>query len=159
MIACNPQPEADSLLTQAQEIIEIYPDSAIHLIDSIFYPEKSLSHKRYMEFLVTQVQAKYKIYLPVAVDTLIFEAKTYFEKKNKNPDQTALAYFYSGCVYREQQHFDQAMQHYKKAEQLTSQTGNINLMGYKLDTKLKSEQSKVKISSMFSFIGEIIKNT
>lgn len=129
MIACNPQPESDSLLTQAQEVIEIYPDSAMQLIDSIFYPEKSLSHKRYMEFLITQVQAKYKTYRPVAEDTLIFQAKAYFEKKDKSLDQTALAYFYSGCVYREQQYFDQAMQHYKKAKQLASQSGNINLMG------------------------------
>lgn len=127
--ACNPQPEANSLLTHAQEIIEDHPDSAMQLIDSIFYPEKSLSHKRYMEFLVTQVQAKHKTYRPVAEDTLIFEAKAYFEKKNKDPDQTARAYFYSGCVYREQQHNDHAMQHYKKAEQLASQTDNANLMG------------------------------
>ena len=127
--ACNPQPEANSLLTHAQKVIEDHPDSAMQLIDSIFYPEKSLSHKRYMEFLVTQVQAKHKTYRPVAEDTLIFVARDYFEKKNKDPDQTALAYFYSGCVYREQQHNNQAMQHYKKAEQLASQTDNANLMG------------------------------
>ena len=127
--ACNPQPEANSLLTHAQKVIEDHPDSAMQLIDSIFYPEKSLSHKRYMEFLVTQVQAKHKTYRPVAEDTLIFVARDYFEKKNKDPDQTALAYFYSGCVYREQQHNNQAMQHYKKAEQLASQTDNAKLMG------------------------------
>lgn len=124
MYACNPQPEAYSLLTQSRQVIESYPDSAMHLIDSIFYPKKSLSHRRYMEFLITQVQAKHKNYRPVAEDTLIFEAKAYFEKKNKDPEQTALAYFYSGCVYCEQQKYDQAMQHYKKAQQLASQIGN-----------------------------------
>ncbi len=129
IIACNPQSEADSLLTKAQEVVENHPDSAMQLIDSIFYPEKSLSNKRYMEFLVTQVQAKHKTYRPILTDTLIFEARNYFEKKNKYPDQTALAYFYSGCVYREQQQYDKAMQHYKKAENFASQTGNINLRG------------------------------
>ena len=117
MIACNPQPEADSLLTRAREVIENHPDSAMHLIDSIFYPERSLNRGQYMEFLVTQVKAKHKTYRSVAEDTLIFKAKAYFEKKNKDPDQTARAYFYSGCVYRERQQYDQAMQHYKKAGQ------------------------------------------
>lgn len=55
-----------------------------------------------MEFLVTQVQAKHKTYRPISTDTLIFEARDYFEKKNKYPYQTAMAYFYSGCVYGEQ---------------------------------------------------------
>ena len=129
MIACNPQPEADSLLTRAREVIENHPDSAMHLIDSIFYPERSLNRGQYMEFLVTQVQAKYKTHRPVAEDTLVFEARDYFERKNNDPDQTALAYFYGGCVYREQQQHDEAMRHYKKTEQLASQTGNTDLRG------------------------------
>lgn len=65
----------------------------------------------------------------MAEDTLIFKAKAYFEKKNKDPDQTARAYFYSGCVLRERQQHDEAMRHYKKTEQLASQTGNTDLMG------------------------------
>lgn len=132
IVGCNPQPAADSLLTQAQKVVDTYPDSAMNLIDSIFYPEKSLSRKRYMSFLVTQVQTKFKTYRPVVEDTLIFKARDYFENSNEDYDQTALAYFYSGCVYREQQHFNEAMQHYKKAEKLASQTDNISLMGLAL---------------------------
>ena len=126
---CNPQPEAKQLLRQAGRLVDAHPDSAMHLIDSIFYPERSLNRGQYMEFLVTQVQAKHKTYRPVAEDTLIFKAKAYFEKKNKDPDQTARAYFYSGCVLRERQQHDVAMRHYKKTEQLASQTGNTDLMG------------------------------
>lgn len=127
IVGCNPQPESKQLLQQAQQLVDTHPDSAMHLIDSIFYPDASLNRKSYMEFLVTQVQAKYKTYRPVAEDTLIFIAKDYFTKHNNDPSQTALAWFYSGCVYREQQRFDQTMQHYKEAEQYASKTENADL--------------------------------
>ncbi|MDD2511760.1 MAG: hypothetical protein PHS71_00715, partial [Proteiniphilum sp.] len=76
--ACNPQPEASSLLEEAGHLVERHPDSAMLLIDSIFYPEKSFNHAYYMRFLVTQVQAKYKTYRPIHEDTLIFRARDFF---------------------------------------------------------------------------------
>lgn len=76
--AFNPQPEATEVLKQAERLVEKYPDSAMQLIDSVFYPEKSLSREHYMRFLVTQVQAKYKTHRPVHEDTLIFKARDYF---------------------------------------------------------------------------------
>ena len=57
-----PQPEASSLLEEAGQLVEKHPDSAMLLIDFIFYPEKSLNHEYYMRFLVTQVQEKYKVF-------------------------------------------------------------------------------------------------
>jgi tetratricopeptide (TPR) repeat protein len=127
--ACNPQPEASSLLEEAEHLVERHPDSAMLLIDSIFYPEKSLNHECYMRFLVTQVQAKYKTYRPIHEDTLIFRARDYFSARNKYPRTTALAWFYSGCVYRELKEYEKAMQQYKEAEKYALQTGDPNLKG------------------------------
>ena len=129
VISCNPQPEADRLLRLAQEMVETDPDSAMNLIDSIYYPENSLSHKRYMEFLVTRTQAKYKTYQPIDEDTIVFKARDYFEKRSNNPERTALAWFYSGCVYREQEKYTDAMHHYKEAERYSLLTENIVLKG------------------------------
>ena len=127
--ACNPQPEASGLLEEAGQLVERHPDSAMLLIDSIFYPEKSLNHEYYMRFLVTQVQAKYKTYRPIHEDTLIFRARDYFSARNKYPRTTALAWFYSGCVYRERKQYEQAMEHYKEAEKFAMQTGDADLKG------------------------------
>ena len=113
--ACNPQPEASSLREEAEHLVEKHPDSAMLLIDSIFYPEKSLNHEYYMRFLVMQVQEKYKTYRPIHEDTLIFHARDYFSARNKDPRTTALAWFYSGCVYRERKEYEKAMQQYKEA--------------------------------------------
>lgn len=128
-VACNPQPEAPLLLQQAGGLIECCPDSAILLIDSISYPEKSLRKKEYMQYHIIRVQARYKNFCPIAEDTLIFAARDYFTKQNKNPKQIALAYFYSGCVYRERRDTEWAMQHYKSAEHYADKTTDVDLKG------------------------------
>jgi tetratricopeptide (TPR) repeat protein len=125
----NPQPEASKLLEQAERLIENSPDSAMRLVDSLFYPEKSLSRKHYMRFLVTQVQAKYKTCRPIHEDTLIFRARDYFSVRNKDLRITALAWFYSGCVYRERKEYGEAMQHYSTAGNYAVKTGDTGLQG------------------------------
>ena len=125
----NPQPEAPALLEQAEALMENRPDSAMRLVDSIFYPEKSLRKPQYMQYLVTRVRARYKNYRPVAEDTLVFKATDYFVSKGKDPRRITLAYFYSGCVHRERKEYDKAMQHYKEAEHHAAQTGDADLQG------------------------------
>ena len=72
--AChNPQPEADNLLLQAEQLMDEHPDSALLLIDSIFYPEKSLNKEDYMRYSVSRVRARYKNWLPIYEHTLIFK--------------------------------------------------------------------------------------
>ena len=128
--ACNnPQPEAYKLLNNATRLVEVYPDSAMIFIDSIFYPEKSLNRENYMRFLVVHVQAKYKTYRPIQEDTLIFKASEYFSNKKNDSYQTAIAYFYSGCVYREQKEYKKAIQQYTEAQKYALQTNDMKLNG------------------------------
>ena len=129
LVACNLQPEAPELLEQAQLLMEDHPDSALLLIDSIFYPEKSLSKHDYMYYQVAKVQAKYKTYRPVKDDTLIFEARRYFAKHNKDLEKTTLAHFYSGAVYRDKSDYDKAMQAYKDAATTAQKTNDPDLKG------------------------------
>ena len=129
LVACNPQPKAPELLQQAQLLMEDNPDSALLLIDSIFYPEKSLNKQDYMYYQVAKVQAKYKTYRPVKDDTLIFEARRYFAKHNKDLEKTTLAHFYSGAVYREQNDNKKAMQAYKDAATTAKKTNDPDLKG------------------------------
>lgn len=111
----NPQPEASQLLARAITLVDENPDSALRLIDSIFYPEEMPKYK-YMEYLVRRVQVNYKTYNTISTDTLIFKARDYFRKfEDKDWKQSFLAAFYSGCVYREQQRYDAAIKLYKDA--------------------------------------------
>ncbi|WP_352421297.1 tetratricopeptide repeat protein [Proteiniphilum sp.] len=124
----NPQPEASRLLADAGRLIESNPDSAMQLIDSLFYPEESFLHKDYMRYLVLRVQARYKTHRPVAEDTLVFQARDYFSGREE-PRQAALAWFYSGCVYRERKEYENAVQQYKEAGKHARQTGDADLQG------------------------------
>jgi tetratricopeptide (TPR) repeat protein len=130
LFACNPQREASDLLRQARKIIDTQPDEALRLIDSIFSPERSLSSRDYMSYLIARVQARYKNHLPIDNDTLIFNAKRYFTKHNTDPQQTALAHFYSGVVYLEMRDSKNAMLHYKQAADYSANTQDINLQGF-----------------------------
>ena len=125
----NPQPEAITLLKAAEQLADTRPDSAMQLIDSIFYPDKSFNKRDYMRYWVTRVQVRYKNYLPVDEDTLIFKARDYFTKHSNDPVKTTLAYFYSGCVYREQGNKEQTMKHYKDAETYAVKTSDVDLQG------------------------------
>lgn len=128
-VACNPQSESTKLLEEAQRLVEVYPDSAMLLIDSIFYPEKSLNNDNYMRYLVARTQAKYKTHRSIEEDTLIFKARDYFSSKEKEPRMASLAWFCSGCLYREINDIENAMQHYKEAEAYAANTTDLALQG------------------------------
>lgn len=125
----DPQPEAKKLLSQAEIFMEDHPDSAMLLIDSIFYPEKSLNHENYMRFLVLQVQAKYMNNRPIVEDTSIFRARDYYSVGKKEPLITTLAWFYSGCVHRKRREYEEAMDHFQTAAQYAVKMNDFNLQG------------------------------
>lgn len=114
-VSCARRDEALRLLEKAQSLIESAPDSALMYLDSTFLPEKFLSKENYMEYLVTNVQAKYKNFKDIKDDTLIFEAKRYFIGKAHDPKLIAYSYLYSGCVYDERQDYGKALNEYNYA--------------------------------------------
>ena len=122
LLSCSHHQNAEMFLEKAQTIMETSPDSAIMYLDSILIPEKFLKKDRYMEYLVTKVQAKYKNYDNIKYDTNIFETKKYFDKKAQSSKLTAhsrkyqmYAHLYSACVYDERGEYENAMSDYKTA--------------------------------------------
>lgn len=122
LLSCSHHQNAEMFLEKAQAVMETSPDSAIMYLDSILIPEKFLKKDRYMEYLVTKVQAKYKNYDNIKYDTNIFETKKYFDKKAQSSKLTAhsrkyqmYAHLYSACVYDERGEYENAMSDYKTA--------------------------------------------
>ena len=125
VVSCTHRNEASRLFEKAQACIESAPDSALMYLDSIFLAEKFLSKENYMEYIITNVQAKHKNYKDIKDDTLIFEAKRYFSgKENRqrlfhskahNSKLIAYSYLYSGCVYDERQDYGKAINEYNHA--------------------------------------------
>ena len=122
LFSCSRHNDAERFLTQAQAVMEASPDSAAMYLDSILMPEKFLKKDKYMEYLVTKVQAKYKNYDNIKEDTNIFQTKAYFNKKVQKPIANSqslkyqmYSYLYSGCVYDERGEYENAMKDYKTA--------------------------------------------
>ena len=126
--ACNRQSEAFRLLREAQVGMETSPEEAMNKIDSIFYPQTNLSKEQYMQYLVTQVQARHKTYRSLKNDTLVFVARDYFIRRKKFR-QAALACFYSGCVYKERNDFEPAVRQYELAREYALKTDEAALQG------------------------------
>lgn len=60
LVACNPsQREAKQLLRQAESVLETYPDSALHLIDSAMHMEVYFTEAQRMEMALLQARAIY----------------------------------------------------------------------------------------------------
>ena len=115
LLSCSRHNDAERLLEKAQAVMETSPDTAAMYLDSILIPEKFLKKDRYMEYLVTNVQAKYKNYDDIKDDTNIFETKAYFDKKTRGSKYKMYSYLYSGCVYDERGEYENAMKDYKTA--------------------------------------------
>jgi len=116
-------------LARAQQLLEQeYGDSAANALDSIYLP-RDMGREYYMQYLVTRVQAKYKAYRDVKNDTAVMEAVRYYEKKNKNPEQIALANYSAGCVMKERGENKRAIPYFKKAVNAATLTKNFKLQG------------------------------
>ena len=116
LLGCTPQPEAARLLERANQLLDKeQADSALKLIDSIYYPEKSFNKEQYMQYLVSRVRARYKTMHDITADSSVFTAWNYYRKKADNPKWTALAAFYSGCVYAEQKNLNKTMHAYTES--------------------------------------------
>ena len=115
LLSCSRHNDAERLLEKAQAVMETSPDTAAMYLDSILMPEKFLKKEKYMEYLVTKVQAKYKNYDNIKEDTNIFITKTYFDKTRKNSQMNMYSHLYSACVYDEKGEYENAMKDYKTA--------------------------------------------
>ena len=80
--SCNRNQEKVSLIfDEVENIVEQYPDSALILLKSIQNPYE-LSKCQHAKYVLLSVQAKDKAYEDIASDTLIFQVKKHFQKKN-----------------------------------------------------------------------------
>jgi tetratricopeptide (TPR) repeat protein len=126
--ACSRQTgDVEKIFNEVETILEQQPDSALNLLYSIVSPN-NLNESRLNKYNLLLVQAKDKTYKDISRDTLIFQVKDYYERKNDIENLT-LASLYCGRVYQEQKDYKKAMEAYLKAETLSKEMANHNLKG------------------------------
>ena len=115
LVACNPsQREAKQLLRQAESVLETYPESALHLIDSAMHKEVYFTEAQRMEMALLQGRAIYgddrdatdptksngnilfdKVMNHTYTSPDLDRAPSYFAQKGQ-PQKAALAALYKG---------------------------------------------------------------
>ena len=117
MTGCDSrQSEFSALLDKAERYIDTRPDSAMVLIDSLFYFEGKSRREESMRYLVLRAQTLHENHFSLTADTLVFDAADYYSRHDKNRRLTAPAYLYSGYTCHELGDYDRAEDYFRKAE-------------------------------------------
>lgn len=119
--------DTTEILVKLEESVEKKPDSVLSILDSIIDPY-ILKEEDHNKFLLLQIQAKDKSYKNISSDTLLFQVKDYYLKKN-DIDNTALASYYCGRILQEQNEDKRAIKEYQTAEKYAEDTKNNTLKG------------------------------
>ena len=104
------------LLLSADSLMEIYPDSALSILESISSPQKLPRADRALYALLL-TQARHKNYIALGDDSLIKMAVEYYGDKKKSA-RAAKAHYYWGATYLEKGYTSFAVDEYLTAIRL-----------------------------------------
>lgn len=124
--SCREKESLPAQLEQAEKMMNLHPDSALHLLKEIPSPEK-LSKGNYAVWCLSVTEAEDKNYIQHTSDTLITRALAYFEKQ-KDPVQKGKALFYAGQVYAEMEQPEKAVSFYLKAKKTVETSTDYTLL-------------------------------
>lgn len=114
--SCSSPSVKNPLLLCADSLMEIYPDSALSILESITYPQKMPRADRALYALLL-TQARHKNYIALEDDSLIKSAADYYGDKKKSL-RAAKAHYYWGATYREMGYTSFAVEEYLTAIRL-----------------------------------------
>ena len=91
---------ADSLIAEAQQLLNTKPDSALVVLDSIRGNKTDWPRSQQMRYELVYAQAQNKAYVNYTTDSIALELVDYYERHG-NANQKMLAYYILGCEYRD----------------------------------------------------------
>lgn len=154
--ACTSRTDYNTLLVRADSLMQLHPDSALHLLEEI--PVDQLCTEgdtAYYALLLTQ--ARDKNYIVQTDDSLIRYAIAHYEQM-QNMKMQARAYYYAGCVYRDSRKTEDAIKQFLVAESIAGKVKDYRLlsliynnMGYLYYAQDLNEQA----DSVYNLAGQI----
>lgn len=117
LTGCTSRSAYPSILQQAERCMNIRPDSALRLLQSVtdsicIYPKETQ-----MYWLLLTIQAKDKLYITHTSDSLINHIVKFYEKYNDDA-KLMKAYYYQGRVYRDMNDAPKALKAFQHAKEL-----------------------------------------
>lgn len=113
-IACQ-QDKKDTVLRQAEESIEVCPDSAIQILEKMDGIAFDFDYQ-YAKYALLWTQARHKCHLPLGNDSLINVAVDYYTQHEER-HYAAKALLYKGLVHKERKEVEKAAEAFALSEQ------------------------------------------
>jgi len=125
-ISCQKDHVTDTYLLEAENLIQIAPDSAYSLLIKID-TTADFNRAQRAEWNLLFTQAMDKAYMEHTTDSLIREATTYYEQQ-KNLNRLMLSYYTMGRVYQELGDSPRAQEYYFKALDVGKNVNDLPLL-------------------------------
>jgi tetratricopeptide (TPR) repeat protein len=119
--------ENNRLIRQAELLAELNPNNALLLLDSMNTALFSNAEKA--AYTILRIQAKDNAGLDLSTDIEIFQARDYFIRNGKNPEQVALACLFAGKVVDAKDNIAVKINYYREALDFAKKTNNEMLQG------------------------------
>lgn len=127
--SCQTTPDNVVLaLSQVEDCMDAYPDSALNLLKRIPHPEY-LHGKARADYALLMTQAMDKNYIKPTSDSLISLAVEYYGSHDNNLVAKGKAYFYYGKVVNELKRYEDAMKYYLLSKKIFEGSKEYKMMG------------------------------
>ena len=112
--SCNTSVPYPTTMQQAEECMNIHPDSALTLLQGMEDNIKDYPEEVQMYWHLLTIQAKDKQYITHTSDSLINQIVQYYEEYG-DENKLMMAYYYQGSVYRDMNDVPKALKAFQKA--------------------------------------------
>ena len=112
--ACGPDKHAESIITEAEQLLNSKPDSALVVLEEIRDSKADWPRSQQMRYELVYAQAQNKAYVNYTTDSTALELVDYYERHG-NANQKMLAYYILGCEYRDLGSAPKALEAYRDA--------------------------------------------
>ena len=91
---------ADSVIAEAQQLLNTKPDSALVVLDSIRGNKTDWPRSQQMRYELVYAQAQNKAYVNFTTDSIVLSLVDYYERHG-NVNEQMMANYMAGCAYRD----------------------------------------------------------
>ena len=98
--ACGPDKHAESIITEAEQLLNSKPDSALVVLDSIRGNKTDWPRSQQMRYELVYAQAQNKAYVNFTTDSIVLSLVDYYNRHG-NANEQMMANYMAGCAYRD----------------------------------------------------------
>ena len=98
--ACGPDKHAESIITEAEQLLNSKPDSALVVLEEIRDSKADWPRSQQMRYELVYAQAQNKAFVNFTTDSIVLSLVDYYNRHG-NANEQMMANYMAGCAYRD----------------------------------------------------------